>query len=502
MSIAIKWQGLYQAYVQCRCRKRRTASAQRYEMQLLDNLFAIQQALNRRSYTPSTSIRFVVVRPKAREIYAADFADRVVHHWLVPRLERLYEPLFIHDVYSNRLGKGTHKAVQRLQSTMHSLYDIMNQREHKASRPVWQQYGWYLQLDIANFFNSIDRTHLLTLLEQRLAKAQRTGMIPDAEYQVLVWLCGRLLTHDPTRRACYRGRIERLALVPPHKRLGYGGVDKGLPIGNLTSQFFANVYLNELDQFIKHQLKCRYYLRYVDDMVLLAEEPGQLHTWHQQITLFLASHLQLRLRSDARLQPVPHGINFLGYIVYPHHRLVRRRVVAHLRERLQALQHAAWRTAPVQAVLQVTETWLAQLQSSLASYWGHFRHANTVGLRGTIFAEFPWLALLFSAADAQNGTLLPRWQPSPSQISGYQSQICFFQRQFPTASLLVQRGREWDQFAAMIAEPSAVKSDAGPWRVDHITITECGYLRGGLKRRLIERFSCYCGDNPLHHHAC
>ena len=104
MNVAIGWQGLYLAYVQCRCRNRRTASAQRYEMQLLDHLFATQDALSRRSYTPSTSVRFVVLRPKAREIYAADFADRVVHHWLVPRLERLYEPLFIYDVYSNRLG--------------------------------------------------------------------------------------------------------------------------------------------------------------------------------------------------------------------------------------------------------------------------------------------------------------------------------------------------------------------------------------------------------------
>ena len=502
MNVAIGWQGLYLAYVQCRCRKRRTASAQRYEMQLLDHLFATQDALSRRSYTPSTSVRFVVLRPKAREIYAADFADRVVHHWLVPRLERLYEPLFIYDVYSNRLGKGTHKAVRRLQSAMHSLYDTMNQQEHQADCPGWQRYGWYLQLDIANFFNSIDRPHLLTLLERRLAKVQCAGMIPDAEYQILVWLCGCLLTHDPTRQARYRGRIERLAQVPPHKRLGYGGVGKGLPIGNLTCQFFANVYLNELDQFIKHQLKCRYYLRYVDDMVLLAEEPDQLHTWHQQITQFLASRLQLRLRPDVRLQPVSHGINFLGYIVYPHHCLVRRRVVAHLRERLQVLQHGAWHTGPVQAVLQLTEEWLTQLQSTLASYWGHFSHANSLGLRGAIFAEFSWLALLFSVAEAQSGTLLPRWLPPPSQISGYHSQIRFFQRQFPTASLQVQRGCEWDQFSVVDVGTTKVNPDAGPWRVDHITITESGCLRGGLKRRLVRRISCYRVDNPLHHHAC
>ena len=156
--------GLYRAYLDCRRRKRRTPSAQRYEMRLLDNLFQTLAALRERSYSPSPAIRFVAQGPKSREIHAADFADRVVHHWLVPRLERLFEPVFIHDVYSNRPGKGTHRAVRRLQGFIHGV---------RAGGGE----AWYLQLDIANFFNSIDRAILFRLLQQRLRKALRQGKI-------------------------------------------------------------------------------------------------------------------------------------------------------------------------------------------------------------------------------------------------------------------------------------------------------------------------------------
>jgi|GEM_PF-2144006 len=150
--MTIQFKELYKAYRDCRKRKRKTVNAQRYEMHLLDNLFETQASLNSRKYQPARCIRFIATKPKAREIHAADFSDRVVHHWLVPRLEKVFEPVFIHDVYSNRVGKGAHKAVDRLQRFMHS---VGNQ-------------GWYLQLDMANFFNSIDRPILFKLLQQRL----------------------------------------------------------------------------------------------------------------------------------------------------------------------------------------------------------------------------------------------------------------------------------------------------------------------------------------------
>lgn len=267
----LTFKGLYQAYLACRRRKRSTANAQRYAMNALQHLVETEQSLRQRSYTPTTSIRFVAQQPKAREIYAADFADRVVHHWLVPRLECLYEPVFIHDVYSNRKGKGTHKAVQRMQAHMRSIA-----AQHGGCGQVY-----FLQLDIHNFFNTINRSILYGLLKKRLAKSQRNGFLSTAQHDFIRWLCWRILNHQPTADAVNKSTQHQWANVPAHKQLEHAAPQCGLPIGNLTSQFFANVYLNELDQFVKHALRCRHYLRYVDDFVLLSRCEQQLLEWQQ-----------------------------------------------------------------------------------------------------------------------------------------------------------------------------------------------------------------------------
>lgn len=264
---------LYSAYLQCRRRKRSTADCQRYELRWLDNLFDTLFRLQSKSYQPTTTRCFVATQPKAREIHAADFSDRVVHHWLVPRLAALYEPIFIHDLYSNREGKGTHAAVDRLQRFMLGAADFQvsqhaaNGGEAKLELSYSQSPAYFLQLDIHNFFNSIDRPILFKLLQKRLGKAIKQGKLEREEAETLRWLCHVLLKHDLNSDVKYLGRSKDFARVPAHKRFGALGENKGLPIGNLTSQFFANVYLNELDQFVKHQLKCRHYLRYVDDCV-------------------------------------------------------------------------------------------------------------------------------------------------------------------------------------------------------------------------------------------
>lgn len=253
---------LWRAYRVCRKGKRNSRDTQAYEASLLDKLVASRDALARWSssgaWHPSRTYSFIVSRPKLREIHAAPFADRVVHHVLVNRLARIYEPVFIHDSYANRLGKGTHAAVDRLQGFM---------RQASAGG---SQGAYALQLDIANFFNSI---------------------------------------HRPT---LFR------------------------PIGNLTSQFFANVYLNALDQFVKHQLKARWYVRYVDDFVLLHPDPAQLLAWRGQIEDFLRQRHSLKLKSLAQPHPLQQGTDFLGYVIRPFYRLARRRVLKRLQCCLRA----------------------------------------------------------------------------------------------------------------------------------------------------------------------
>ena len=469
---------LDRAWQQCRRRKRHTPQAQAYELRLLDNLMDTVEALQEGSWRPVRPVCFVVDRPKAREIHAAAFCDRVVHHWLVPHLEAIHEPIFIHDVYSNRQGKGTHRGVRRLQSFMHSL-------RAKEGKP-----GYYLQLDIANFFVTVDRPLLFSLLQKHLRKALSRGRLSVPEAHMLRSLCHTLLRQDVGREARCLASPAQMRCVPEHKRLDAAPPDKGLPIGNLTSQHFANVYLNELDQFIKHRLKCRYYLRYVDDMVLLHADPNRLGYWQREIASFLAQRLKLTLRADWRLAPVDRGVDFLGYIVRPHYRLVRRRVVGNLRERLDGFENAMIRLRP-NGRLAVDEAQLRAIHSCLASYWGHFRHADAWRLMDALWRRYGWLGLFFNH---RAGRLSAAWYPR--QVSGYAAQVRYFRRRFPHARVLVQKGWNTEDYPPWSPCPAGVPRPTDPCgRVRQANIVEDGYLKGGLKRRRLDSLYFETGEN-------
>jgi RNA-directed DNA polymerase len=322
------------------------------------------------AWRPRPTTCFIATRPKAREIHAPDFSDRVVHHWLVPQLERVYEPGFIHDSYANRRGKGSHAAVRRLQAFVRQVHS-------------GQGGGWYLQLDVHNFFNLIHRPTLWAMLKRRLARAG----LPEACLRVT----HALLQNAPTRQGVvYRASAEERAAVPAHKRLENAPPGCGLPIGNLSSQFFANVYLDRLDQFVKHTLKAPRYLRYVDDFVLVHHDRAQLEAWQQAIAAFLARELRLSLKPDIRLRPLPVGIDFLGYVVYPTHSRIRRRVVSHARDALStwARKHVRGTEARVQPQD------VRDLQATWASYQGHFRHGASGALTRDFDRRYPWLQSL------------------------------------------------------------------------------------------------------------
>jgi RNA-directed DNA polymerase len=540
------FRAVYNGYRACRRRKRGTANAQRYELGLLDHLVDTASALQDRTYAPSRSLCFVARQPKAREIHAADFRDRVVHHVLVPRLEALFEPVFIHDLYSNRVGKGTHAAVERLGSFMRAVSD-------NGNRPAW-----FLQLDIRNFFNSIDQALLFRFINRRLKKVVDGGVITSAEAWDLSWLTRVLLKQDLKAETVYRCTPRELAQVPEHKRLTAAPPGRGLPIGNLTSQFFANVYLNALDQFVKHHLRCRQYLRYVDDFVLLHPDREQLRDWERQIEVFLGKELMLALKPERQLRPVRDGADFLGYIVRPHYRLVRRRVVGNLRERLVAFERAQVTASSLRLPADARD----QLRSLLASYLGHFAHADAHRLVQRLFEERPWLGVLFAVrggnaaagrqAEARHaqaspripGThpgqpeaparglqsagvwkLRPRWEPPA--VTSLRSQVAYFREAFQPALVLVQLGNrvalfQDDLAAALMAAPWIARwsqtraetrnglGDGRSWPLSHLKglgrslrnagkpyvfVAEEGLLRGGMKRRVL-RYLCV-GRGPL-----
>ena len=486
---------LWNAYLSCRHRKRASSNAQRYEVRLLDHLVDTQQTLSQQSYAPSRSLCFATLKPKAREIHAADFSDRVVHHLLVPPLERIYEPVFIHDLYSNRNGKGTHKAVERLSCFMRSVTG-------NGAQPAY-----FLQLDIQNFFNTIHRPLLWQMVKKRLKRAVNTRTLSPAAFEPLSWLTHLLIQHNPTHNVIYRGRPETFARIPEHKRLASAPANTGLPIGNLTSQFFANVYLNELDQFIKHQLKCRYYLRFVDDFILLHQDKEQLQSWQQQITCFLGERLRLKLKLNPILKPVASGADFLGYIVRPHYRLVRRRVVGNLTEKLQGFEHQLIH----QRVLTLRRRDREQLQAVIASYMGHFSHAHHYRLVEKVLVRFGWLNLLFHHSEQR---LHPQWEPK--RVNSLYQQWHWFQNHYPGFWVLMQVGNRIELYNHHAVELQQlgipwIKLDSPPRRpFQHATgvslkllskltrilsrqqslwlhVIEAGYLKGGMKRRLLYR---------------
>lgn len=453
---------------------------------MLDRLVSTRDALASLRWRPSRTLAFVVDQPKRREIHAATFADRVVHHLLVERLARLYEPIFIHDFYANRRGKGTHAAVARLHAFMRSA-------TQGGRLPAYA-----LQLDIANYFNSIHRPTLFRLLQGRLLRAVRRQGLDRDEARALQAHCRALLSADPTAGVRRQGPPARHARIPPHKRLGGLGPGYGLPIGNLTSQFFANVYLNELDQFVKHQLKARWYLRYVDDLVLVHPDPAQLLAWRERIVDFLAARLQLRLKELAEPRRLTQGIDFLGYVVRPSHRVVRRRVIRHFHARLADFERAHVRPN----ALRLPPAARDRLRAQVASFLGHCRHASAARLwRGTL-TRFPWLAAVFDRPeDATRGhPLRPAW--TAASVTGLAGQYRALARRCPEARLLMQVGNRWLLTAPRAAGASRVRRPGlgACLEVDprdlptlrarlkragqaHALATQTGHYRTGFKRR-------------------
>lgn len=485
---------LYQAWQACRRGKRGTHKAQRFEMGLFDNLIDTVQALQHKSWRPSRASRFVTLHPKPREILAADFGDRVVHHLLVPWFERHFEPVFIYDSYANRRGKGTHAAVDRLQSFA------------RAQRAVGMNSGWYLQLDIRNFFHSINRRTLFGMLRSRIERDMRRPLA-DARHadvesaQDMLHLARVLLTGNPALNADYRGNPSHLKRVPAHKQLVNAGSEKGLPIGNLSSQFFANVYLNELDQFIKHTLKVSHYLRYVDDFVLLHQDPAVLVAWRTEIVTFLGNLLGLSLRDAGRLAPISNGIDFLGYIIRPDYRLVRQRVVGHMNDRLAAHER---RIVRKNATLVSPPATSDAVQATLASYFGHFRHARSHHVQARAFAGHPWLGHIL--APLKDGRLVR--VDRPGVVTSLASQWTYFRARYPDHVLLMQVGNRWEcqglVASAMVAafcanratrpglpqtwslgaaQVPALKRWLTRSRQPWCEVCENGYLEGGKKRR-------------------
>ena len=395
---------IFRAYIDCRKRKRSTVNAQKFERKLCTNIVSLTKLLQSGNYEPGKSICFVVRNPKPREVFAADFKDRIVHHLVVRFLEQHWEKVFIHDSYACRRNKGTLAAVERVAHNMRSITQNGKKR------------AYFMQLDVKNFFMSIDREILWKFLEKGLKKqlgvrknyencVQMTIFdIDSAEkeqnFEQISKILKTLLFHEPTKDYINKSTKREWSWVPPEKSLFNAGNGKGLPIGNLTSQFFANVYLNELDQFIKHVLKIKYYVRYVDDFVIMHEDREQLRSWLSEIKKFLAEKLKVTLKNEVKVAPLGNGINFLGYVQHIFYRLVRRRVVNNFRNKLREWEKSFCRSAGGARAAFAGEPpalpeELPKLRSVLTSYLAYSSKANSFRIVIKTLKPHQWLKQFF-----------------------------------------------------------------------------------------------------------
>lgn len=292
---------LFSAYYRARSNKRTTYSQMRFEQHLPENLFSLYEDIVMRRYRLSRSICFIVRDPVQREVFAASFRDRVVHHLLYKWLNPVFEKRFIEDSYSCREGKGTLYGVQRLRWHMASCI---------AENPGCPVY--VLKMDIHGYFMSIDRSKLYGKVIRYVEGAE------IFRKDIMDYLLRLVIFNDPTKGCKIKGSLSDWNGLPTSKSLFKAKKGCGLPIGNLTSQLFSNVYLDALDHYVVEQLGFLHYGRYVDDFYIVSAEKERMLRSIQKIKAFLKSELNLDLhKNKIYLQEVHKGVKFLGKWVFP-----------------------------------------------------------------------------------------------------------------------------------------------------------------------------------------
>lgn len=300
------YQSILDAYLDCRRVKRNKNSALAFEVRFERKLVDLLEEVNSGTYQIGRSEVFVVTHPKAREIWAAQFRDRIVHHLVHNDIGSFLESRLIEDTFSCIKGRGTLAASNRLQQF------------HRRITNNYETDCYALQFDIKNFFVSIDKTILWSQFEH---------YVGPPESSLTARLLHQIIWNNPAENPIIKPNSP-FHLVPKHKSLWLTGGKRGLPIGNLTSQTGSNVYMNGFDHFVKHVLKCKAYVRYVDDAIILSKDKKHLEYCLSEIENYLRERLRLVIHPDkCSITPASQGMNFVGFVVKPHRRYTRRSTI-------------------------------------------------------------------------------------------------------------------------------------------------------------------------------
>ena len=292
---------LFQAYFDARKNKRNTINALAFEKHFEASIFALCEEIIDKKYEPKPSICFIVDKPVKREIFAADFRDRVIHHFIFNYISPIFEKVFINDSYSCRIGKGTHYGIKRMGHFIRSC----SQNYTKDC--------YILKLDIKGYFMAMNKKLLFEKVKEVLLKKKYRI---DFDLPLILYLLEKTIFNDPKINCKVKGKNTDWEGLPETKSLFHAKQNCGLPIGNLTSQLFGNIYMNEFDHWVKKELGIKHYGRYVDDFVIIHPDKDYLKSLIPQLSNFLLSTLQLTLHPNKiYFQHYSKGVQFLGTII-------------------------------------------------------------------------------------------------------------------------------------------------------------------------------------------
>ncbi len=352
---------LFRAYYDTRKNKRATINSLMFEINYEGNLIKLCEELYEQKYKIGRSICFISFYPVKREIFAANFRDRVIHHLIFNYISKIFEKRFINDCYSCRIGKGTSFGVKRMDHFIRSC----SQNYHKDC--------YILKLDISGYFMSIDRNVLYKQVRKILEKDNNKT---NFDIKFILPIIKDIIFHDSTKNCHIKGKKEDWKGLPRSKSLFYSGENKGLPIGNITSQLFGNVYLNDFDHFIKHKLKIKYYGRYVDDFVLIHENKKYLLSLLPILSDYLKNNLSLQIHpKKIYLQHFSKGLLFLGRIIKPNRIYISNRTKDGFYKSIQYWNKFIRKTKTIDP------NNLNLFLFSMNSYLGMIKHYNTYKIR-------------------------------------------------------------------------------------------------------------------------
>lgn len=341
----------FDAYFQCRRHKRNTDNARIFEMNYENKLIQLWYEVNTRSYEIGKSICFLVTRPKLREVFAADFRDRIIHHIIMMRLEPLFEDIFIDDTYNCRKEKGTLYGINR-------LYDKVREASNNYTKTCY--IG---KFDIKGFFMSIHKPTLWIKLRQFINEKYQGN-----DKDILLYIVKKVLFHHPEKDCTINTPFSEWSRLPKNKSLFTCGNDRGLAIGNLTSQCFGNFYMHFFDDFMKSHFK--YYGRYVDDFYVIADTREEILNFVPKIRKFLKKELKINLHPDKiYIQNYKHGVKFTGAVVKGKQKYIGNQTVSGIYNKIKMYND------------NISNLQTEKFISVLNSYFGFFKHYYSYNIK-------------------------------------------------------------------------------------------------------------------------